>query len=144
MDQKNLEYFCTSKKLNRQQARWSLHLSHFNFTLHHRVNTQVRTYTQIPIHAQISAYFQLPTLFQPHVLLQPSIHLCRGQAPLPVTIPITPMLGQDTNYFHKPSNISRSSSKAAAFDILAPGILTTASQVYWKGYSPSTVPIQSL
>ena len=35
-DHKNLEYFCTSKKLNQQQARWSLQLSQFNFTLHHR------------------------------------------------------------------------------------------------------------
>ena len=35
MDHKNLEYFCTSKKLNRWYARWSLHLSQFNFTLHH-------------------------------------------------------------------------------------------------------------
>ena len=34
-DHKNLEYFCTSKKLNRWQARWSLHLSQFDFMLHH-------------------------------------------------------------------------------------------------------------
>ena len=34
-DHKNLKYFCTSKKLNQWQARWSLHLSRFNFTLHH-------------------------------------------------------------------------------------------------------------
>ena len=36
MDHKNLKYFCTSKKLNQRQARWSLHLSWFGFTLHHR------------------------------------------------------------------------------------------------------------
>ena len=35
-DHKNLEYFCTSKKLNWRQAWWSLHLSQFNFILHHR------------------------------------------------------------------------------------------------------------
>jgi RNase H-like domain found in reverse transcriptase len=35
-DHKNLEYFCTAKKLNWQQARWSLYLSCFNFELHHR------------------------------------------------------------------------------------------------------------
>ena len=35
-DHKNLEYFRTSKKLNRRQARWSLYLSRFDFTLHHR------------------------------------------------------------------------------------------------------------
>ena len=33
---KNLENFWMSKKLNRHQARWSLYLSHFNFTLHHQ------------------------------------------------------------------------------------------------------------
>jgi hypothetical protein len=36
MDHKNLEYFMTAKKLNRHQARWSLYLSRFNFSMHHR------------------------------------------------------------------------------------------------------------
>jgi transposase InsO family protein len=35
-DHKNLEYFMTSKKLNRRQARWSLFLARFDFVLHHR------------------------------------------------------------------------------------------------------------
>ena len=35
-DHKNLEYFQTSKKLNRHQARWSLYLSRFDLTLHHQ------------------------------------------------------------------------------------------------------------
>ena len=35
-DHKNLEYFKTAKKLNRRQARWSLYLSRFDFSLHHR------------------------------------------------------------------------------------------------------------
>src|SRR5215472_5278787 len=35
-DHKNLEYFMTAQKLNRRQARWSLFLSRFDFTLHHR------------------------------------------------------------------------------------------------------------
>ena len=35
-DHKNLEYFMSAKKLNRRQARWSLFLSRFDFTLHHR------------------------------------------------------------------------------------------------------------
>jgi len=35
-DHKNLEYFITAKKLNRRQARWSLHLARFDFLLHHR------------------------------------------------------------------------------------------------------------
>jgi hypothetical protein len=35
-DHKNLEYFRVAQKLNRRQARWSLYLSRFNFTLHHK------------------------------------------------------------------------------------------------------------
>jgi len=35
-DHKNLEYFMMAKKLNRYQARWSLHLARFDFLLHHR------------------------------------------------------------------------------------------------------------
>jgi len=35
-DHKNLKYFMTAKKLNRCQARWSLHLARFDFLLHHR------------------------------------------------------------------------------------------------------------
>ena len=37
MDHKNLEYIQTLKKLNQRQASWSLYLSHFDFTLHHRL-----------------------------------------------------------------------------------------------------------
>lgn len=35
-DHKNLEYFRTAQKLNWRQARWSLYLLRFNFTLHHK------------------------------------------------------------------------------------------------------------
>ena len=35
MDHKNLEYFMTSKNLNRRQARWALYLSRFDFILKH-------------------------------------------------------------------------------------------------------------
>jgi hypothetical protein len=35
-DHKNLEYFQVAQMLNRRQARWSLYLSRFNFTLHHK------------------------------------------------------------------------------------------------------------
>jgi len=35
-DHKNLKYFMTAKKLNRCQARWSLHLARFDFLFHHR------------------------------------------------------------------------------------------------------------
>ena len=34
-DHKNLEYFMTAKKLNRRQARWSLYLSRFEFSMCH-------------------------------------------------------------------------------------------------------------
>jgi hypothetical protein len=35
-DHKNLEYFRVAQKSNHQQARWSLYLSRFDFTLHHK------------------------------------------------------------------------------------------------------------
>jgi hypothetical protein len=35
-DHKNLEYFRMAQKLNCQQARWSLYLSRFDFTLHNK------------------------------------------------------------------------------------------------------------
>jgi RNase H-like domain found in reverse transcriptase len=35
-DHKNLEYFTTARSLTRRQARWSLFLSQFHFTLKHR------------------------------------------------------------------------------------------------------------
>jgi hypothetical protein len=35
-DQKNLEYFMSAKKLNHRQARWSLLLANYNFTLIHK------------------------------------------------------------------------------------------------------------
>ena len=34
-DQKNLQYFMMSQKLNYRQARWALYLLQFNFTLKH-------------------------------------------------------------------------------------------------------------
>ena len=34
-DHKNLEYFMSNQKLNRQQARWALYLSRFDFVLKH-------------------------------------------------------------------------------------------------------------
>ena len=34
-DHKNLEYFMMAKKLNRRQARWSLYLSRFEFSMCH-------------------------------------------------------------------------------------------------------------
>ncbi|KAG5719155.1 hypothetical protein E4T56_gene11827 [Termitomyces sp. T112] len=36
MDYKNFKYFQTAKKLNCQQAQWSLYLANFDFSLHHK------------------------------------------------------------------------------------------------------------
>lgn len=35
-DHRNLEFFMTSRDLNRRQARWSIFLNRFNFVIHHR------------------------------------------------------------------------------------------------------------
>jgi hypothetical protein len=40
-DHKNLKYFHVAQKLNRQQARWSLYLSRFDFTLQHKPGTSM-------------------------------------------------------------------------------------------------------
>ena len=40
-DHKNLEYFMSSQKLNRRQARWALFLSHFDFKLVHVPGTKM-------------------------------------------------------------------------------------------------------
>ena len=40
-DHKNLEYFMTNQKLNRRQARWTLFLSRFDFTLKHVPGTKM-------------------------------------------------------------------------------------------------------
>jgi len=41
-DHKNLQYFMTSQKLNRRQARWVLYLSRFNFALKHVLGKSMR------------------------------------------------------------------------------------------------------
>jgi len=41
-DHKNLEYFIKVQKLNRQQARWALYLSRFDFVLKHVSGTKMR------------------------------------------------------------------------------------------------------
>jgi len=40
-DYKNLEYFIKVQKLNRRQARWTLYLSQFDFTLKHVPETRI-------------------------------------------------------------------------------------------------------
>ena len=41
-DHQNLQYFKAAQKLNRRQARWSIFLSRFNFSLIHRPGAQSR------------------------------------------------------------------------------------------------------
>ncbi|KAG5730109.1 hypothetical protein E4T56_gene1856 [Termitomyces sp. T112] len=41
-DHKNLKYFWTAKKLNHQQAQWSLYLATFDFLLHHKPGWSMR------------------------------------------------------------------------------------------------------
>ena len=41
IDYKNLEYFMKVQKLNRRQARWTLYLSQFDFTLKHVLETKM-------------------------------------------------------------------------------------------------------
>jgi len=40
-DHKNLEYFMKAQKLNRRQARWTLYLLRFDFTLKHAPGTKI-------------------------------------------------------------------------------------------------------
>ena len=41
IDYKNLEYFMKAQKLNRRQARWTLYLSRFDFTLKHILESKM-------------------------------------------------------------------------------------------------------
>ena len=102
---------------------------------HVGVNTQVWTYTQIP------AYVQLRTLFQPRVLLQPRAHLCHSQVPHPATIPIIPVLAEKLTIPASQVPFLRMVMRRPCSIFWPPVILMTGSQVYWKGHSPSTVPI---
>ena len=82
-DHKNLEYFMTAKKLNRRQARWSLYLSRFDFSLHHRPGKssgKPDALSRRPDHSKGEndnkdtvmlkpEYFKIQALKQGHVLL---------------------------------------------------------------------------
>jgi hypothetical protein len=82
-DHKNLEYFMTAKKLNRRQARWSLFLSRFHFTLHHRpgkTSLKPDALSRRPDHGKGEndnedvtllkpSFFKIQALKQGHVLL---------------------------------------------------------------------------
>ena len=77
--------------------------------------------------------------------LYSSLVFCRSQVPISVT---AKCLTQPRFLsFPCPAEkltISEDGNEAATFDLSAPIILATRSQVYWKDHSPSTGPIQSL
>ena len=41
MDYKNLKYFMKTQKLNQRQAKWTLYLPRFNYTLKHVLGTKI-------------------------------------------------------------------------------------------------------
>ena len=52
-DHRNLEYWRTAQNLSRRQARWSLYLSRFDFSLTHKpgkTNTQADPLSRLPMH----------------------------------------------------------------------------------------------
>src|ERR1700677_2424895 len=82
-DHKNLQYFLTSKKLNRRQARWCLFLSRFNFWMTYRkgtLSTKVDLLSRRSNHDRGEndkeniillkpEYFRIAALSQGHVLI---------------------------------------------------------------------------
>ena len=67
-DHKNLEYFRSAKKLNRRQARWSLYLPRFDFTLRHRPGRSMGkpdALSRRPDHGDASQDNQNLTLLRP-------------------------------------------------------------------------------
>src|SRR6202453_1705448 len=83
LDHKNLQYFLTSKKLNRRQARWCLFLSRFDFLMTYRkgaLSTKVDLLSRRSNHDQGEnnndniillkpEYFCIATLSQGHILI---------------------------------------------------------------------------
>src|SRR6202453_1886704 len=83
LDHKNLQYFLTSKKLNRRQARWCLFLSRFNFLMTYRkgaLSTKVDLLSRRSDHdwgendndniiLLKPEYFRIAALSQGHVLI---------------------------------------------------------------------------
>ena len=75
-DHKNLQYFMTTKRLSRRQARWSEFLSRFNFKLIYRPGAQggkpdalTRRSSDLPQDENDERYqHQLQTVLKPHNL----------------------------------------------------------------------------
>src|SRR6202453_4498728 len=82
-DHKNLQHFLTSKKLNRQQARWCLFLSRFDFSMTYRkgtLSTKVDLLSRQSDHDRREndneniillkpEYFRIAALSQGHILI---------------------------------------------------------------------------
>src|SRR5258707_3706833 len=83
MDHKNLEYFTTTKKLTRQQARWSEFLSQFNLSIHFqpgRLGAKPDTLTQRPdvySESAVTDCNRQPVL-TPQQLERPHLAICLG------------------------------------------------------------------
>src|SRR5258707_7753553 len=83
MDHKNLEYFTTTKKLTRQQARWSEFLSQFNLSIHFqpgRLGAKPDALTQRPdIYSEsaVTDCNRQPVL-TPQQLERPHLAICLG------------------------------------------------------------------
>ena len=87
-DHKNLEYFWKVQTLNRRQARWSLHLSWFDFTQHHKPGKLMGcpdTLSRQPDH-------RASTDNQDVTLLQPELFRIRATEGLEVSSPEAPLL----------------------------------------------------
>ena len=84
-DHHNLEYFMSVKKLNRQQARWALYLSHFDFHLEHKAGSLMAKANALSRHADLKKgiesdnkditllkpeFFRVHTLRKGHLLIE--------------------------------------------------------------------------
>src|SRR5260370_27999513 len=83
MDHKNLEYFTTTKKLTRRQARWSEFLSQFNLSIHFRpgrLGAKPDALTQRPdIYSESAATdCNRQPVLTPQQLERPHLAICLG------------------------------------------------------------------
>ena len=80
-DHKNLQYFMTTKNLNRRQARWAEYLSRFDFKIHFRPGKQgekpdalTRRSGDLPSEGDLRLEQQQQSLLKPHQL-SPNVQL---------------------------------------------------------------------
>jgi hypothetical protein len=66
-DHKNLEYFCTAKRLNSRQARWALLFTWFNFSLSYRPGSK-----NVKPDAMSHCYSPMSTTPEPKTILHTS------------------------------------------------------------------------